>query len=284
MSSPTPEAQSLARPHSWRDTATYLITFAFRLGIVALALWAARFTIEREHAWVDVADYHHCSPVMGTHADGFAFGCAYTDVSVRPSLLSQTYQISAPDGSNVNTQAAAFVVDEGVVGVFRKTATTWLLYAIAAIAIAAPTLINLLTTLGVRLPERFRPRQRTRFAAMALTVAAALCFFAPTLREILTLHRIESRELDSRYTDVTAFATAIQTKPNGDLILLGTDNYDRAVRLQGYGCRLYTERGIPIPRSAFGSTPEVKLSTLPSDTRFVGGCLLPQYDHALGSA
>ncbi|MGF6440073.1 hypothetical protein [Paraburkholderia youngii] len=284
MSSPTPEAQSLEHPHSWRDTATYLIMFAFRLGVVALALWAARFTIEREHAWVDVADYHHCAPVMGTHADGFAFGCAYSDVSVRPSLLRQTYQITAPDGSSVQTHMAAIVVDEGVFGVFTKTPTTWLLYAIAAIAIAAPTVMGLLRSQGVTLPERFRPRQRTRFAAMALTVAAAVCFFAPTLREALTLHRIESSELDSKYTDVTAFATAVQTKLNGDLLLLGTDNYDRAVRLEGYGCRLYTERGVPIPRSTFPSSPNLKLSTLPGDTRFVGGCFFPQYDHALGSA
>ncbi|WP_321935431.1 hypothetical protein [Paraburkholderia sp. J8-2] len=283
MFSVNPQASSETRAHSWHDTATYLITVAFRFCILLLALWSVRFTIERQHAWVGVDDYHQCAPSMGLNGISFASGCEYSDVSVSPSLLHQTYQITAPDGSRTQTRFDEPIVGNGSIGVEHRTVGTWLLYAIAAFALAPTLCLSLLASAGLRMPPRLMLRQRARFAAMALIALAALLIFAPTLRETLALHRIESSELDARFMDLTTFATVVQTSTGGDLLLLGTDNYDRSVRVAGYGCHLYTERGEPIARNAFGGAATVKRSALPNDTRFVGHCLYPHYNHALGT-
>lgn len=273
-----PPAHRLGLQSNWSRTLAAIATLAFRLAVVLVALWATRFSIVREHAVVAVDDYRRCESVMGRHGQGFGDGCEYEDVSVTPSLLRQTYLITAADGAHVETRVAEPVVWNNSVGVERRTLGTWLLYMIAALALS-PSLWRVLPQgARQRAPDRYKVGPRVRIAAMAVAACATAAFFWPSLREALIIHRIDASASDARYTDTSAFATAVHISESADLVLLGDDNYDRAIRLAGYGCRLYSESGYPIERSSFtGAT--VSLASLPRDTRFSNSCLIPQYNN-----
>ncbi|MBN3761251.1 hypothetical protein [Burkholderia sp. Ac-20365] len=256
---------------------TALLMLVAQMSIAIVALTSVRFTTERDHATVAVADYRLCSASMGASTDQLGDGCIYNNVSVHGDLLRRTFIISTPEGYRIESRDAESVVVNGAAAVERKTILSWLVLAVAASGACFPVLARFFrgalekSERGASLLYELSATHRWHASAAAIVILAVAVYAYPSFREFLVVHRIEVAQEQyrtKRGPDVPVFASATL---RGDLSRLGGGVFDRALRQAGFGCQLYDADGRVTSAGVLeGGT--IRRANLPAGTRVGGRC------------
>lgn len=287
IASQTSEARRAASRHPARPFSR-LPGLLARVVIALVALLSMQFTIDRDNGTIAVNDLRLCAPGTRAWSDQFADSCAYNNVTVHGDLITRTFVINMPDGTKLRTRSAEPVWVNNVVGAEHRTPATWLLVAIAIVAIFLPQVVAAAGgAVKASAPEKSARSPATlqlRVLALAVVLAGAAVYLYPSARETLAIHRVQAREGQVRADPAEDSGTFVANAPVGDFYLLGNGNFDRNLKIAGYGCRIYTADGKQITLDPNTHGVALKRSSVSADERIAGMCLFAGYDPAKGDA
>jgi hypothetical protein len=259
----------------------HLPGYLARTVIVLVTLWAMQFTTVRDGGSIGVEDYRQC--VAGAQADQFPGFCVYKTAEVRGDPLKQTFILSLSNGSILRARRIEPVSVGRTTSSERNTPATWALAAVTLIAVFFRTVRKAAGRILVKIsPRIFGEREIflppcLQWLALLVLIAGAAAYVYPSLVEAIAMHRINAMEERVHDNPAAAGQTFVSKTEDGALYLLGSEGLDRVLKEAGYGCRFYTDEGVPVALASLKPGMPTQRSALPPGYRTAGTCLLPEY-------